>query len=224
MALKGVTQVKPKKSGMRKGHTLDRDLTQWVEHQTLRDCPRLSAVVSHCKERGWTPLATQVPLGCTALRLGTLADLVVEDGSGKCVLLEIQSGFDDYVDVANQGTFEFPWQDLPVSFRHKHLLQLLATAWLFVHSRHPFSHKELVAAHVLRVYENTEGEIALDTTALPFWMFGNKLILQSFLSRLRASRNETLQHRKRKMTNGSRRALASRVGKRQRGGRGGRRS
>jgi hypothetical protein len=201
-AIAGAPARKPAKHGFAVGVQLDTELAAWVateQHKPLanRAVPsaRLRAVLALFTRRGWQPLAAQLPLGCHALRLGTMADVLVRDAAGQYVLLELKSGFDDYFDVANQGTLAYPFQHVPASFRNKHLLQLLCTAWLFSHCVHPFDFQHtgrvLQSAHIVRCYETTAGELCTTVVDLPLYLYGDATLLRECLRSLQRTRHTT---------------------------------
>ena len=124
------------------------------------------------KEREWTPMSSQMPLGCLDLRLGTMVDLMCSTKDGKLVIVEIKSGFDDYYDIQNQGNMMYPFEDVPQSCRNKHLLQLLFTTWLFFHGSHVLNNIQVEKSVIIHLFTNYNEEIQSEVIDLPFWLYG----------------------------------------------------
>ncbi len=185
--------IKRKKQGMQIGMQLDLVISHWVSDPNFEyDCPRFRMVQQILKDKEWTPVSTQVALGCNTLRVGTLVDLVCRDRDGATVLVELKCGFDDYYDVANEGVMNFPFQDLPLTFRNRHYVQLWITAWLF---HHCFPTTRIGTAVILHVFADPDNKISAQVTSLPTWLFVDTDRLKECLLVLRRTRHETKKKR-----------------------------
>ena len=209
VTLKGVADIKPKKRGKYIGNSIDKQLTEWVEKVGVKpNAPsdaRLVRIISVLKEQKWTPVTSQLALGCSSLRLGTKLDLLCRDNTGSLILIEVKCGFDDYYDICNQGNFQYPFEDVAISFRNKHFLQLWVTRWLFTHSRHEYSGEPLNKySYVMRIFEKKHSEIDSELSVLPEWLCDNKMTL--CLRVLESTKNLTFRIRNRIMKNGSKRS------------------
>jgi hypothetical protein len=167
-AIRGTGNRKTAKRGTRAGIVLDELVGTWVDTGVLTAVHRANvqfmAVVQCLEANGLAPAATQVPVACTRLRVGTCVDLVCTNATGGTVLVELKCGFDDYYDVANQGTMSHPFRDFPATYRNKHLVQLLVTTYLYAHSRQD---ERLDGAVVLRVFSDPTGAIRTELSPLP---------------------------------------------------------
>ena len=208
VTLKGVTEIKQKKRGKYIGNSIDKQLTDWIERtgvQPNASDPRLIRIMDVLKEQNWTPVTSQLALGCSSLRLGTKLDLLCRDSNGCLIIIEVKCGFDDYYDICNQGNFQYPFEDVAINFRHKHFLQLWVTRWLFTHSRHEYSEEPLNnSSYVLRIFENKHSEIDSELCVLPEWLCDHKLTL--CLRVLESTKNLNFRTRNRILKNGSKRS------------------
>ena len=189
LALKGTSHVKQKKSGTQIGMQLDLAITHWVNDPGFTImCPRFDEVKRAIEERGWTPVRAQVAVGCQTLRLGTMVDVVCLDDKGETVLVELKCGFDDYYDVETPGFMNYPFEDLPLTFRNRHYVQLLVTAWLYSHA---FPAERISCAVILHVYTDKDDCIRSAVSAVPPWLVVESARLHECLLVLKRTRHET---------------------------------
>jgi hypothetical protein len=199
------------KNGKRLGISVDEELEQWVE----AGCPALAtlpAPSAHLLEIAtvlqrfqWTPVSAQLALGCCRLRLGTKVDLLCRDASGQYIIVELKTGFGNYVDVENQGYHAHPFDDIKASCRSKHFLQLLLTSWLFVHAQHEHKDAKLAGAYVLRLFHDDHNQLQSEVCALPGWLVADRARLDKCLKVIERTKNVTVKQRKRLLVNGARR-------------------
>lgn len=76
------------------GTRVDKELTYYLEYRKLPPQPHIwtCMVVRAAQKWGWTPVAAQVPVGCNALRVGTLIDGIFLDECGRLILVEFKTG------------------------------------------------------------------------------------------------------------------------------------
>jgi hypothetical protein len=193
LALKGTSKVKQKKSGTQIGMQLDLALSHWVQDPTFSmDCPRFEAARRAILEQGWTPTQAQVAVGCSTLRLGTMVDIVCRDRNGDTVLVELKCGFDDYYEVANPGQMNYPFQDMALTFKNRHYVQILVTAWLYSHS---FANERINRAVILHIYSDKDNGIHSAMYSLPPWLVVDHYRLKECLMVLKRTRHETKRAR-----------------------------
>ena len=152
-AIRGTRQRKQSKNGRMNGIVVDELVESWVRTGCLSDTHRsnayLMAVIQYLADNSLTPIATQFPVCCARLRVGTCVDIVCRTHTNAVVLIELKCGFDDYYDVANQGNMSHPFRDLPATYRNRHLVQLLLTTYLYTHC---VQTENLESSVLLRVY------------------------------------------------------------------------
>ena len=198
---------KPRKRGMHIGNMVDKQLTDWVETGKVRHPDkRFLLLVQIITNMGWTPIKSQLALGCSTLRLGTRVDLICKTKSNKLVIVELKCGFDEYYDVGNQGNMSFPFQDVVATFRNKHYIQLWITCWLFKHSNHRWNKEDITSAYVLRLYNNEKDTLTFELNSLPNWMVADRTRLKKCLEVLKRTRHETSKKRTHNLANGSQRS------------------
>ncbi|MCH9690326.1 MAG: hypothetical protein K0U10_06715, partial [Gammaproteobacteria bacterium] len=130
-------------------------------------------------EKGWTPLASQVPVGCADLRLGTMLDLVCLDRSSNLVILEIKCGFAGYWAVHDQGTFRYPFDSVPMSFQNRAQLQLLLSCYLYLHSSARIMRsRPLAGAYIVRA---GGPDPTAEMVGLGSWLLDVELLSQALL-------------------------------------------
>lgn len=196
------TTTAPPRGGRQVGNRLDRAVDQWVRSGIPPKNDYLSPLVTWCATHHWTPVASQVPVGCRALRLGTRVDLICQNADQQLILLELKTGYTNYLDSHHQGMMRGPWHMIPNSFRYQHYLQLWLTCWLFCHSApSSFKNQALVDAYV--VYVQPED---VKPFRLPHWLLRRHTALQQTLDWLSANAEDTLQKRRRDIANGAKRA------------------
>jgi hypothetical protein len=214
VALKGVEKnLKTRKRGGKStGITVDNQVERWASSQNVpKPHPKFLKLKNELTSRGYTPLVSQLTLGCNALRLGTKIDLLCRNRTGGLVLFELKCGFEDYYDVQNQGFMLFPFQDLKQSFRNKHYIQLWISCWLFQHSSHKYSGEKLENAFILHIYSDDSNILKLDIDPIPPWIVSDTERLEACLMVLKRTRNETLKRRRQIIRNGARRSSYKRI-------------
>ena len=96
---------------------------------------------------GLTPCATQVPVGCPALRSATAADLVCEDALRRKVVVEVKTGFLGY-HLRHSGALAGIWPRQTDCPANQHQLQAFLTTELY---RRTFPTHAVAQGAVLRV-------------------------------------------------------------------------
>jgi len=199
---------KPKKRGRFHGNQTDRNIVLWIE-KGLSDFqdPRFEAVRRVVKEKRWIPVAAQIPVGCSHLRLATKIDFICQNIHKEIIILELKCGFDDYFNVHNQGCFQYPLNMVHISFRNRAFMQLLLTCFLFFHCQNEWNRQKFQGAYILHVFESdTTNQFDAKLSALPFWMFCSSEIIEQILFYLKQSRNENKRKRSTLIQNGTKRA------------------
>lgn len=205
LVLKSIKNIKPKKRGRYTGNLVDKQISDWVNGASIhKPDPKFAVILQCLAKQKLTPVASQVDIGCSTLRLGTRVDLVCENEDKELVIIEIKCGFDDYYDVDNQGCFEFPFNHIPITFRNKHYIQLMLTTWMFNHSLHPYSNRVVDHSCIIRVFETDDGKLQCDFARLPTWTNDTQL-LGRCLRMLENTKNRTKRKRNNVIKNGSRR-------------------
>jgi hypothetical protein len=207
VTLQGVPKIKNKKRGKWMGNCIDYQLTEWVTTGKLPTNPneKLVKIQATLAEHKWTPVSSQLTLGCSVLRLGTKIDLLCQTEDDEIVIIELKCGFDDYYDVSNQGNMEYPFEHIQTSFRSKHYLQLWLTQWLFQHCPHEFSDRKIAGSYILRIFENETSEVVSEVIPLPEWLNDDEL-LDKCLAILQSTKHMTSKKRNRVLMNGSQRS------------------
>lgn len=159
---------KEDKSGMARGNDLDRLISNWVLKRTkfppIESHPAIQQLNMICQARGWTPQATQVPVGCWTMRIATMIDLICTDHQGRFILIEIKWNYDKYYDVHDQGLMHgLSTRILPCSIRYQHLLQLSWTCRLFAHQQQL---SELPDGYLVRFHPMTH---EAQVIPIPIW-------------------------------------------------------
>lgn len=210
LVMRDLEHARPKKRGRFKGNLADKQLSLWANegilpppHKDQDD--RFGHIRNVIINQRWIPVSAQLPVGCKELRLATKIDLVCKDMEGRIILVELKCGFDDYFDVHNQGFMSYPFNELPTSCRHKTVLQLLLTTYLFFHTEHRFSNFPFLGSYTLHIFEKPDGTMDSTLKPLPFWAFSDPEVLQQALLLLKKSRYQNNKKRKQIMNNGSRR-------------------
>jgi hypothetical protein len=126
---------------------------------------RTIAVLRYLADRGWHPLACQVPVCCSSSRTGTMVDMICIDtkNNNKLICLENKSGFvASYLEGSTKMLY--PFHDRNDSDHNRHQLQLMLTTMLM---RHTFGmqHSEMHSA-VLRVDDDNVEHIPLEPWVL----------------------------------------------------------
>jgi hypothetical protein len=204
VVLSQLKRKKAKRSGKFIGNKVDRELDRWVKKKRLKNPhPYLLLIQNVLKQNEWTPIASQLDLACSALRLGTRIDLICENNEKELIIIELKCGFEDYYDVANQGNMLYPFTDVEISCRNKHYLQLWMTSWLFFHCQHSLSGRKVANAYVLRIFNESQVEL----NPLPYWLVADGERLRECIKVLKRCKNDTKRNRMRILKNGSQRSV-----------------
>lgn len=113
--------------------------------------PYLKMLLGFLLKKGYTPIATQVPVGHTGINCGTMIDLVVKDKKKLYRPVELKTGFENYMYKATKHKMKAPFQDKPDFPLHQHLLQTVQGGTLY---KHNFSNK---AGEPFLLYLQTPG-------------------------------------------------------------------
>lgn len=208
VAMKDIQEKKQKKRGRFYGNQADRNLVVWVNEGIFPkdNDPRFDAIRNALLEKKWIPIAAQVPVGCSHLRLATKIDLICQNIQKELIIIELKCGFDDYFDVHNQGFFNYPWQDISMSFRNKAFLQLLFTVFLFFHGKNDWNQKKFNGAYILHIFESSPGKFSFKWSSLPFWTFCCRELIEQSILCLKNSKTQNKRKRAQVMKNGAKRA------------------
>lgn len=207
--LKAQPQSKKRKKKKRKlGSILDRQLTLLHEGTRLRKpLPELTYIVNLFRDLGWTIIATQVPLACQTLRLGTVVDLICQTQNQTLVLIELKCGFEHYFYTpVPKITMRYPFQHVVQSCYTKALLQILFTTWLFTHCQHAYKQNTVEQSYLLHVYREDNNQVAHTLNKLPKWLYMDKMFLQQGLLIMKQSKHLNQKKRKQIVRNSSRKA------------------
>jgi hypothetical protein len=137
---------------------------------TPRDTSLLSKRLSNAVYRLWQtfhrlnliPKASQVPVGCTALRVGTAVDVVCIDSQQRHVVVEIKTGFAGYYLRHTGNKLKHITPSIDDSAANQHQLQLLLTTELY---RRTFPTHRIGSPIVLRV-----DALGVDVLPLQVWV------------------------------------------------------
>jgi hypothetical protein len=208
VAMKEITEKKHKKRGRFYGNQTDRNIVLWVTDGLLpkyRD-ERFDIIKKTLEVRKWIPIAAQIPVGCSHLRLATKIDFICQNEKKEIILIELKCGFDDYFNVHNQGFFQYPFQEVHISFRNKSFLQLLLTLFLFFHSKNDWNQKSFGGAYICHVFESSPDNFFSELISLPFWTFCCSEIMEQAILCLKQSKNQNKRKRSLLIQNGAKRA------------------
>lgn len=123
--------------GIKAGTQLDKAITKSIDefHRTGRKpkLAKLSRTAAQfwklCDLKAWIPVASQVTVGCSTLRVATRIDAVCHDAQGHVILLEIKNGYSYY----NEGNamMKRVYTDHNNSPLNQHQLQLFLNQVLY---------------------------------------------------------------------------------------------
>lgn len=86
-------------------------------------------VLDALESKGWTILATQVPVGNVDARLGTAVDIKCRDRDGRIILIELKCGYNGVFEMEWPASKEWAWctgtmNHLPANAKHYSLIQV----------------------------------------------------------------------------------------------------
>lgn len=155
--------------GSERGKKVDQQVTKWhrlksdpkTRPSTL-DKFRLKAdrytnmVLDALESKGWTILATQVPVGNVDARLGTAVDIKCRDRDGRIILIELKCGYNGVFDMRWPACKEWAWcvgnmRHLPANARTYSLIQM---AWTWVLHNRSASGPKANLAYVLHISDD----------------------------------------------------------------------
>ncbi len=146
------------RKGLERGRRVDAELSRWADSGAKVKHPFARKFVAWCRRERLAPVASQVCVSDATANVGTLVDLVLMDGAGRLLVIELKCGFGGHYDAAS-GRLCAPFGPAPDSPRNQHLLQVAFTAHMF-----GLTFPELGAPRALVVRVVDRG---VETTPLP---------------------------------------------------------
>jgi Holliday junction resolvase-like predicted endonuclease len=171
--------VKSSWGGIRRGMTVDRQLSQWTRGEPITG--KLHDYTKHfihvCKQKGWEPIDTQFAVGSpyTKTKLGTAIDLVVRDKKTKKFLaIEVKCGHNDYFKIpckkANNGKMAKPFEQVDNSALNQAYMQLVTGMCIHdnnrEYSKRSYSLKE---GKVVQITDNGANVFSTPQWCADFW-------------------------------------------------------
>lgn len=139
--------------GIKKGRQLDASITKSVDDfSKTGNRPQLDKLSRSggefwklCELKSWTPIGSQVIVGCSELRVATRIDVVCKNTNGDIILLEIKNGY-SYYSEAN-AMMKQVYTDRNNSPLNQHQLQLFLNQILYKKT-HP--HHKIANSYICR--------------------------------------------------------------------------
>jgi hypothetical protein len=114
--------------GAVRGSAVDFDLRLWVNNpaefkRRPTHPPMCVDIIGAFEAWEWTGIVAQFPLVAEHIGIQTLADMIVSDSDASAILLEIKTGYENYL-FRYSGMMKGPLSDLPDTPMNQHFLQL----------------------------------------------------------------------------------------------------
>ena len=146
--------------GLERGTRVDKEMNKWARGEAVFHIhPYTTTLIKFIRAKKWLPVTSQFVVGDERARIGTAADVVVRDETGRVILLEIKTGMDNYFDKAS-GSLQPPLDKITCTARHLAMLQLQMTELLYQLTTGTKPH----AAFVLRAFDK-----GVQAYPLPKW-------------------------------------------------------